>query len=330
MSDKFSTIEETVEAIRRGLVVIVVDAEDRENEGDYICAAEKTTPEIVNFMIRAGGQFCISILPDVADRLQLPPMVKDNTTPLGTSFTIPVDHRSSKTGITAIEKATTIRGIVDPHSTPTDFVRPGHVFPLIAKEGGVLRRAGHTEAAVDITRMAGLSPAGVLCEILNENGDRASRDQLFKLAQQHNLCITSIEELIRHRRLREKLVYRQAECNLPTRYGNGRMIAYGVKYEVQEPMVLVIGDLEKMVAPLVRLHSSCLTGDLLESLRCDCGDQLHLALQMIGDEGGSTGLFATGRPRHRPDRKNQGIPVARRGVGYGRGQSGARIQSRYA
>ncbi|NIP85668.1 MAG: 3,4-dihydroxy-2-butanone-4-phosphate synthase, partial [Planctomycetales bacterium] len=280
-----STIDETIDAIGRGEVVIVVDAEDRENEGDFVCAAEKVTPEVVNFMIRAGGQLCMPILPDVADRLQLRPMVKDNTAPLGTSYTVPVDHRSSKTGITAQERATTIRAIVDPTSKPIDFVRPGHLFPLTAKAGGVLRRAGHTEAAVDLARLAGLAPAGVLCEILDEHGDRASRDRLFEIAGQQKLQIISIEELIRYRRVREKLVYRKAECRLPTRYGEGTLIAYGVQYETQEPLVLVLGDLQKAAAPLVRLHSSCFTGDLLDSLRCDCGDQLQLALQMIGNEG---------------------------------------------
>ncbi|NIL95877.1 MAG: 3,4-dihydroxy-2-butanone-4-phosphate synthase [Planctomycetales bacterium] len=282
---KFSTIEQTIQAIGKGEVVIVVDAEDRENEGDFVCAAEKATPQLVNFMIRAGGQLCMPILPDVAERLHLKPMVRDNTAPLGTSFTVPVDHRSCKTGITALERAATIQAIVDPTSKPTDFVHPGHLFPLTAKEGGVLRRAGHTEAAVDLARLAGLAPAGVLCEILDQQGDRASRDRLFQIAQEHDLRITSIEELIRYRRVREKLVYRKAECQLPTRYGQGTLIAYGVQYETQEPLVLVMGDLQKVAAPLVRLHSSCFSGDLLGSLRCDCGDQLQMALETIANEG---------------------------------------------
>jgi 3,4-dihydroxy 2-butanone 4-phosphate synthase/GTP cyclohydrolase II len=286
MGEAFSPIEETVEAIGRGEVVIVVDAEDRENEGDFICAADRVSPEIVNFMITQGrGQLCLAVLPTVAERLALAPMVDDNTAPLGTSFTVPVDHRSSKTGITAKERAHTIRAIVDPHSTTSDFVRPGHLFPLIAKEGGVLRRAGHTEAAVDLARLANRTQAGVLCEILDENGDRASRDRLFEIAREHGLKITSIEELIRHRRIDEELVYRKAECRMPTRFGDGRLIAYGVRYEKQEPIVFVMGDPQKVAAPLVRLHSSCFTGDLLDSLRCDCGDQLHMALQMIGNEG---------------------------------------------
>lgn len=286
MTKQFSTIEETIDAFARGEIVIILDAEDRENEGDFICAGEKITPEIVNFMITVGrGQLCMPILPTIADRLQLKLMVEDNTSPLRTPFTVPLDHRTNKTGITAGERATTIRAIVDPNSTPADFVRPGHLFPLISKEGGVLRRAGHTEAAVDLARLAGLTPAGVLCEILEEGGNRASRDELFALAAQHDLKITTIEQLIRYRRIREKLVYRITEAQMPTRYGTGVIIGYGVKYESQQPVVFVIGDLTKTSVPLVRLHSSCFTGDLLGSLRCDCGDQLDMALKMISDEG---------------------------------------------
>lgn len=286
MSSNFASIDEAIEAIGRGEIIVVVDDEDRENEGDFICAAEKVTTELVNFMITHGrGQLCMPILPEVSERLELPPIVEENTAPLGTAYTIPVDHRSARTGITAAERATTIQAICDPKSTPTDFVRPGHLAPLVAKEGGVLRRAGHTEAAVDLARMAGLTPAGVLCEILNDSGDRANRDELQALAKQHGLPIISIEDLIAYRRVREKLVYRKAEAKLPTRYGEGRIVAYGVEYESQEPIAYVIGDLSKSTEPLVRLHSSCFTGDLLESLRCDCGDQLHMALDMIAHEG---------------------------------------------
>lgn len=284
--DTFNTIEEAIDAIGRGEVVIVLDDENRENEGDFICAAEKVTPEIVNFMITHGrGLLCAAILPDVAERLELSLIVKENTSPLGTAFTVPVDHRSCRTGITAAERARTIRALIDPASKPGDFVRPGHVYPLIAKEGGVLRRAGHTEAAVDLARLAGLAPAGVLCEVLNEKGDRASRPELHEIARRFDLAIITVEELIRYRRRREKLVYRIAEAQLPTRYGLGKIIAYGVKYENQEPIAIVFGDPTRVAAPLVRLHSSCFTGDLIASLRCDCGDQLHLALEMIGQEG---------------------------------------------
>jgi 3,4-dihydroxy 2-butanone 4-phosphate synthase / GTP cyclohydrolase II len=286
MPAEFSSIDAAVAAIRRGEMVIVVDAEDRENEGDFVCAAEKSSADIVNFMIRHGrGQVCMPILPDLATRLELPMMVESNSTPLGTAFTVPVDHRTARTGITASERADTIAAIMDPASTPSDFVRPGHLFPLVAKEGGVLRRAGHTEAAVDLARMADLAPAGVLCEILDDVGNRADRESLFALAREHSLEIISIEQLIRHRRQREKLVHRIAEADLPTKWGRFRVIAYGVKYETQQPLVLVMGQPWEVAAPLVRLHSSCFTGDLLDSLRCDCGDQLHMALDMIGREG---------------------------------------------
>jgi 3,4-dihydroxy 2-butanone 4-phosphate synthase/GTP cyclohydrolase II len=286
MPHRFSTLDAALAAFRRGEVVIVVDDEDRENEGDFVCAAEKATPEIVNFMIKHGrGQVCMPILPDRAKRLELPMMVETNSTPLGTAFTVPVDHRTARTGITAAERAATIAAILDPASEPADFVRPGHLFPLVAKEGGVLRRAGHTEAAIDLARLADMQPAGVLCEILDESGNRADRDALFALARDHRLEIISIEELIRQRRLREKLVHRIAEADLPTKWGRFRVIAYGVKYEPQQPLVLVMGQPWDQAAPLVRLHSSCFTGDLLDSLRCDCGDQLHLALDMIGREG---------------------------------------------
>ncbi len=286
MSDKFSTIEEALEALKQGRVVIVVDAEDRENEGDFVCAAEKVTPETVNFMITHGrGQLCMPILPEVSERLGLQAMVEASTAPLGTNYTVPVDHRTTRTGITAAERACTILALCDPTSVPTDFHRPGHLFPLVAKAGGVLRRAGHTEAAVDLARLAGLTPAGTLCEILDAQGDRASRPALRELAEKFALPIISIEQLIAYRRVREKLVFRQAEADIPTKYGEGRLIVYGVQYENQEPLVYVIGDLSKSTAPLVRLHSSCFTGDLLKSLRCDCGDQLHLALDMIGREG---------------------------------------------
>jgi 3,4-dihydroxy 2-butanone 4-phosphate synthase/GTP cyclohydrolase II len=282
----FSTIEAAVAAIARGEIVIVVDAEDRENEGDFICAAEKVTPEIVNFMITQGrGQLCMPILPEVSERLKLSPMVEANTSFLGTSYTVPVDHQSCRTGITAQERAATINAIVDPASKPGDFVRPGHLFPLVAKEGGVLRRAGHTEATVDLTRMAGLSPAGALCEILDVNGDRATRRRLFELAEQFKMEIISIEELIRYRRVREELVYRITEAQLPTRHGLFKLIFYGVKYETQQPFVLVMGEPDKGRVPLVRLHSACFTGDVLASLRCDCGDQLDMALEMIAQEG---------------------------------------------
>ena len=286
MSTEFSSIQAAVSAIGRGEVVIVVDAEDRENEGDFICAAEKATPEVINFMLRGLGDFCMAILPETCERLDLKPLVDSNTTRLETAFLTPLDHKSSKTGITAQERSDTVQAIVTPASIANDFVRPGHVHLLLAKEGGVLRRAGHTEAAVDLTRMAGLQPGGVLCEILNQSGNRASRDELLQIAQTHSLEIISIEELIAHRRLSEKLVSRTASAKLPTRYGDFDIIVFDVMFEDQEPIALVMGNpSESKQAPLVRMHSSCFTGDLIQSLRCDCGDQLQMALETIGQEG---------------------------------------------
>ncbi len=286
MPSRYSTIEEALEALAEGRVIIVVDAEDRENEGDFLVAAEHVTPEIVAFLITQGrGLVCMPILPELADRLQLAPMVDRNTSPHGTPYTIPVDHVSCHTGISAEERARTIRAILDPSTRPEDLVRPGHLFPLVAKEGGVLRRAGHTEATVDLAHMAGLTPAGVICEITD--GIRmAGREKLHAIAAEFRLPIVSIEGLIKHRRRQEKLVTRVAEADLPTRYGYGRVIGYRVQFEPgNEPVALVFGDLQTVPAPLVRLHSSCFTGDLLDSLRCDCGDQLHLALELIRNEG---------------------------------------------
>jgi len=285
MARSFSSVPEAVDAIRRGEVVIVVDAEDRENEGDFICAAEKATAENINFIISGRGQLCLPVLDDVCRRLALVPLVDTNTSPLRTAYMTPVDHVSAKTGITAEERAKTIRSVVDPTTVPSDFVRPGHVYPLLAKEGGVLRRAGHTEATVDMCRMAGLAPAGALCEVLNKQGDRASREQLLAIAEQNSLQIISIEQLIAHRRVSEKLVTRVAEASLPTRYGQFQVVVYDVKHENQQPLALYMGDLSSAAVPLVRLHSSCFTGDLVESLRCDCGDQFHMALKMIEQDG---------------------------------------------
>lgn len=281
-----STIAAAVEAIKNGKIVIVMDDEDRENEGDFVCAAEKITDEMVNFMLVHGrGQVCMPVLPETCLRLDLAPMVAHNTAPLQTAFTVPVDHISNKTGITAQEKAATIRALIDSKSKPSDFVRPGHLFPLEAKEGGVLRRAGHTEAVIDLVRFADLLPGGVLCEILDETGNRADREKLFSLAEQFGLEIITIEELIKYRRTREKIVQRIADADLPTKYGRARIYAYSIKYEVEEPIAIVFGNPSEAEAPLVRLHSSCFTGDLLDSLRCDCGDQLHEALRVVSGAG---------------------------------------------
>lgn len=287
MVHKFSKVQSAVDAIRRGEVVIVLDAEDRENEGDFICAAERVTSETINFMLGGRGQLCCPILPTACERLELRPVVENNNAPLHTAFRTPVDYRGSKTGITAGERAETIRRLAKPDSTPEDFVRPGHVYPLLAMEGGVLRRAGHTEAAVDLPRMAGLAPAGVLTEILDESGDRATRDELLRIAKKNGMEIITIEQLISHRRVNEKLVNRSAQAKLPTKLGEFEIAVYDVQFESQEPIAIFLGDLSKNQPQpaLVRMHSSCFTGDLLQSLRCDCGDQLTMALQMIAAEG---------------------------------------------
>lgn len=286
MPRQFSSVQAAVDAIARGEVIIVIDDEDRENEGDFICAAEKATSESVNFVMGGRGEFCLSVLPDVCNRLNVLPLVEANNAPLRTAFMTPLDHASVRTGITAEERALTVRTVVDPKSGPDDFVRPGHVHLLLAKEGGVLRRAGHTEAAVDLARMAGLTPAGMLCEVLSQSGDRASRAELMEIAERHQLQIISIEQLISHRRLSEKLITRVSDADLPTQYGKFRIVVYGVKYEEQVPIALVLGDVSDTErAPLVRMHSSCFTGDLINSLRCDCGDQLRMALDMIGRDG---------------------------------------------
>ena len=286
MTAEFSTIKQAVDAIARGEVVIVVDAEDRENEGDYICAAEKATSESINLVLSGRGDFCLSVLPETAERLELAPLVEDNNSKLATAFMTPLDHVDCRTGVTADERCLTVKTIADPSSRPEDFVRPGHVHLLVAKQGGVLRRAGHTEASVDLVRMAGLQPAGVLCEILDETGNRASREELLKLAERQNLQIISIEQLIAHRRVSEKLVHRAAEAKLPTKYGEFEILVYSVDFEDLEPVAFRMGDLSNCdEPPLVRMHSSCFTGDVLTSLRCDCGDQLRMALEMISRNG---------------------------------------------
>jgi 3,4-dihydroxy 2-butanone 4-phosphate synthase/GTP cyclohydrolase II len=288
----FSRVEDALTALADGRIIIVVDDEDRENEGDFIAAAERVTPEIVEFMITHGrGLVCAPIMPELAKRLEIHPVTEHNTAPHRTAFCVQVDHKSCQTGVTAAERAHTIRALVDPATRPSDLLRPGHVFPLIAKEGGVLRRAGHTEAAVDLAHMAGLAPAGVLCEILDGVG-RADRQRLHQIAREFDLPILSIETLIKYRRRRERLVHREAETDLTTIYGRGRFIIYRVDFEpANQPWAYVIGDLRDAPAPLVRVHSSCLTGDLLQSLRCDCGDQFHMALERIGQEGAGALIY---------------------------------------
>ncbi|MFO0939739.1 MAG: 3,4-dihydroxy-2-butanone-4-phosphate synthase [Pirellulales bacterium] len=331
MAKEFSTIQAAVAAIRRGEVVIVLDAEDRENEGDFICAAELVTPETINFMLSGRGQLCCPVLPTTCDRLQLRPVVESNDAPLRTAFMTPVDHAGCKTGITAHERAETIRRLASSTSSTSDFVRPGHVYPLLAREGGVLRRAGHTEAAVDLPRMAGLSPAGVLTEILDDSGDRATRDTLLQLADKHGLEIITIEQLIAHRRINEKLVTRSAQANLPARLGDFQIAVYEVQFETQEPIAIFMGDLTAPgPAPLVRMHSSCFTGDLIDSLRCDCGDQLRQALQMIANEGRGVLVYLPQEGRGIGLAQKIRASFARGRLGHGRSQPRPGLQSRYA
>jgi 3,4-dihydroxy 2-butanone 4-phosphate synthase / GTP cyclohydrolase II len=282
---EFSSVEAAVDAISRGEVVIVVDAEDQERGGDFIGAAEQATPDAVNLVMSGGGEFYVAILPEIAERLELAPMSGISSSHTMAHLTT-VDHHSTKTGVTAGDRGKTVQAMLDPTNSSGDFVRPGHVQPLLAKQGGVLRRAGHTEAAVDLARLAQRTPAGILCEILDDEGALPSRDYLLRLAEEHQLEIISIESLIAYRRLREKLVRREAETVIPTPYGNFTLIVYSVQYEDQEPLALVMGDPKQATAPpLVRMHSSCFTGDLINSLRCDCGDQLQMALKQISDEG---------------------------------------------
>ena len=282
---KFSSIEDAIESIRDGGVVIVVDDENRENEGDFICAAETITPEKINYILKGRGLLCVTMTQEWAARLQLNPAVENSTSEQDTAFTVSVDHISTTTGISAEERATTTAALANPDTLPADLMRPGHVFPLIARPGGVLKRAGHTEAASDLARLAGLSPVGVLIEILNEDGTMARRDELAVIAEKEGLHIITIADLIRYRRKTERLVHRVVETKLPTHYGEFKIYGYEVDHDPQQPIALVKGDLGSVDAPLVRMHSSCFTGDALHSLRCDCGDQLHLAMGMIAEEG---------------------------------------------
>ncbi len=282
---QFSSIETAINTIRQGGVIIVVDDEDRENEGDFVCAAETITPEKVNFMLNGRGLLCVTLTEEAARRLDLAPAAKSSTALQNTAFTVSVDHVSTTTGISAAERATTIAALADPAARPEDFARPGHVFPIVGREGGVLMRAGHTEASIDLAALAGLSPAGVLIEILKEDGTMARRDDLAKLAAQHNMPMITIADLIRYRYRHEQIVKRLAEATLPTRYGDFRLIAYDVEYSDEQPVALVKGDLSKADAPLVRVHAASLTGDVLDNLRQDGGTTLHQSLARIAAEG---------------------------------------------
>jgi 3,4-dihydroxy 2-butanone 4-phosphate synthase/GTP cyclohydrolase II len=282
----FATIEEAIEEIRAGRILVVVDDEDRENEGDLVMAADKVTPEAVNFMVtHARGLMCVPMLAERLDALRLGMMVTENTAPMATAFTVSVDaRRGVTTGISAYDRAVTIRTLVDPQMTAADLVVPGHMFPLRAMEGGVLRRAGHTEAAVDLARMAGCYPAGVICEVLDETGSMARMAQLMELARRHRLKVITIKDLIEYRTQKEKLVRRVASTRLPTDFGEFTAIAYEATVYSRVHFALVMGNVSGDDPVLVRMHSECLTGDVFHSLRCDCGPQLNLALSMIQKE----------------------------------------------
>ena len=282
-----SSIPEAIEDIKVGRFVIVVDDEDRENEGDLAMAAEKVTAEAINFMaVHARGLICMPINGKRLDELKIPMMVSENTSKFSTAFTVSVEakHRVS-TGISAADRAETVRTLVDPATKPEDLVYPGHMFPLRARDGGVLVRAGHTEATVDLPRLAGLQPAGVLCEIMNDDGTMARLPQLEKMAEEFELKIVSVADLIAYRRRHEKLVHRVAEAKLPTKYGEFTAVAYRSDIDPDEHLALVMGDINIEESVLVRVHSECLTGDVFGSLRCDCGEQVAVAMQSIAEEG---------------------------------------------
>lgn len=289
---KFNTIEEAIEDIKAGNMIVVVDDEDRENEGDLLMAAEKATQGAINFMATHGrGLICVPMEKQRLEELNIHPMIKLNTDPKETAFTVSVDSSCCTTGISAKERADTILDLVRDGSVGEDFTRPGHIFPLEAKAGGVLKRAGHTEAAVDLARIAGLYPAGVICEIMNEDGTMARVPELMEYVKKHNLKIITIEELIAYRRKNETLVDRVTEAKMPTKYGDFKIVGYVNKINGEHHVALIMGDIKENDEVLVRVHSECLTGDAFGSLRCDCGQQYDAAMRNIADEGKGVLLY---------------------------------------
>ncbi len=285
---RLNTIEEALEDLRAGKVIIVVDDEDRENEGDFVTAARNATPEVINFMATHGrGLICAPLTEERAHELKLDMMVPSNTSLHETPFTVSIDllGNGCSTGISASDRSKTVKALIDPTSKPSDFGRPGHIFPLKSKPGGVLRRTGHTEATVDLSVLAGFEPCGVLVEILNEDGTMARLPQLVEIGKRFDLKIISIEDLIAYRLAKESIVRRQVEVNMPTEWGDFRLIDYAVETNGQEHLVLVKGEWSKDEAVFVRMHSSCVTGDIFGSCRCDCGAQLHKSMEMIEKEG---------------------------------------------
>lgn len=290
---RFNSIDEAVQAIKEGQMIILVDDEDRENEGDLVMAAEKVGAEAINFMAKHGrGLICLTLTPERVDELQLPPMVTENTATFGTAFTISIDAREGvSTGISASDRAKTISAAIHPKTKPSDLARPGHIFPLKAQKGGVLKRAGQTEGSVDLARLAGLYPAGVLCEIMNEDGSMSRVPQLMEFAEQHHLKIVTVKDLIEHRMQRESLVRRLSQAMLPSQYGEFKLIAYENEIDQGIHIALVKGNVSGEEPILVRVHSGCLTGDVFGSRRCDCGEQLHRALEMIEQAGQGVLLY---------------------------------------
>jgi 3,4-dihydroxy 2-butanone 4-phosphate synthase/GTP cyclohydrolase II len=290
---KFNIIEEALEEFQKGGMVILVDDEDRENEGDLCIAAEKVTPEAINFMAKHGrGLICLSLSPERVEALKLPMMAKENTSSFGTAFTVSIEAKKGvTTGISVHDRAKTILTAIDPESGPEDLARPGHIFPLRAKPGGVLQRAGQTEGSVDLARLAGLYPAGVICEVMSDDGTMARVPELMKFAQKHKLKIITVKDLINYRMKTESFVHKASDVRLPTDYGDFRAIAYANDVDENVHIALVKGEIGPGDKVLVRVHSECLTGDVFGSVRCDCGEQLHHAMEMIDKEGKGVVLY---------------------------------------
>jgi 3,4-dihydroxy 2-butanone 4-phosphate synthase / GTP cyclohydrolase II len=308
----FGTIEQALDDLRAGKFVVVADDEDRENEGDLVCAAESITPEMVNFMMRAKGMICLALTHEIADRMDLPLMGRENTDAFRTAYTITIDaapHHGVSTGISAADQATTIRVAVNPNSTPNDLRRPGHVHPLRARSGGVLQRTGHTEAAVDLARLAGLTPAGVICEILNDDGTTAKRPQLEAFAREHGLTFITVAQLVAWRLRTERLVRRVADAKLPTDFGEFRIVGFENDVDRAEHVALVYGDITDGEDVLVRMHSKCLTGDTFHSLRCDCRWQLHEAMRRVAERGRGVVVYL--------DQEGRGIGLLNKLRAYG-------------
>jgi 3,4-dihydroxy 2-butanone 4-phosphate synthase/GTP cyclohydrolase II len=288
----FNTIDDAISDLMQGKVVIVCDDEDRENEGDFLALAEKATPDVINLMATHGrGLICVPIDEELAEKLDLIPMVAKNTDNHGTAFTVSIDHKFSTTGISAFERSATVLSMLDSESKPLDFKRPGHIFPLVAKKGGVLRRTGHTEAAVDLAILSGAKHAGVICEIMNEDGTMARVPQLRKIADDLNVKMITIKDLIEYRNKMDNLIKREVEINLPTAFGDFKAVGYSNHVDGKEHVALVKGNINPEEPVLVRVHSECLTGDVFGSYRCDCGPQLHAALHQINQEGNGVLLY---------------------------------------